>query len=108
MGVRQLADGTPLVPSLIYPRRCLALPFMATSPSSLQPGPTSTSTSQTSRAPRTSQLFDFPDPDLPTELSDNGRLSVQHGRPPVITWKAARRQARDSGTLSGTSAEEEQ
>ena len=33
---------------------------------------------------------------------------VQRGHPPVITWKAARRRLRDSGTLSGTSAEEEQ
>src|SRR5690242_17614870 len=33
---------------------------------------------------------------------------VQRGRPPAITREAARRQARDSGTLSGTSAEEEQ
>ncbi len=33
---------------------------------------------------------------------------VQRRRPPVITWEAARREARDSGTLSGTSAEEEQ
>jgi hypothetical protein len=33
---------------------------------------------------------------------------VQRRRPPVIMREAARRQARDSGTLSGTSAEEEQ
>src|SRR6478752_3758182 len=33
---------------------------------------------------------------------------VQRRRPPAITWEAARRRARDSGTLSGTSAEEEQ
>jgi hypothetical protein len=33
---------------------------------------------------------------------------VQRRRPPVITREAARRPARDSGTLSGTSAEEEQ
>ena len=33
---------------------------------------------------------------------------VQRGRPPVITREAARGRARDSGTLSGTSAEEEQ
>src|SRR5690348_4615410 len=33
---------------------------------------------------------------------------VQRGHPPAITWEAARRRARDSGTLSGTSAEEEQ
>ena len=33
---------------------------------------------------------------------------VQRGRPPVIMREAARRRARDSGTLSGTSAEEEQ
>src|SRR5690348_12461664 len=33
---------------------------------------------------------------------------VQRGHPPAITWEAARRCLRDSGTLSGTSAEEEQ
>ena len=33
---------------------------------------------------------------------------VQRRRPPVIMREAARRRARDSGTLSGTSAEEEQ
>ena len=33
---------------------------------------------------------------------------VQRGHPPAITWEAARRRVRDSGTLSGTSAEEEQ
>ena len=33
---------------------------------------------------------------------------VQRGHPPAITWEAARRRLRDSGTLSGTSAEEEQ
>src|SRR5215472_102281 len=33
---------------------------------------------------------------------------AQRGHPPAITWEAARRRARDSGTLSGTSAEEEQ
>jgi hypothetical protein len=33
---------------------------------------------------------------------------VQRRRPPVTTRAAARRRARDSGTLSGTSAEEEQ
>ena len=33
---------------------------------------------------------------------------VQRRRPPVIMREAARRQAPDSGTLSGTSAEEEQ
>jgi hypothetical protein len=33
---------------------------------------------------------------------------VQRARPPAITREAARRRARDSGTLSGTSAEEEQ
>jgi len=33
---------------------------------------------------------------------------VQRGHPPVITREAARRRLRDSGTLSGTSAEEEQ
>src|SRR6516225_3247342 len=33
---------------------------------------------------------------------------VQRGRPPAITREAARRRLRDSGTLSGTSAEEEQ
>ena len=33
---------------------------------------------------------------------------VQRGHPPTITWEAARCRARDSGTLSGTSAEEEQ
>jgi len=33
---------------------------------------------------------------------------VQRRRPPAITREAARRCLRDSGTLSGTSAEEEQ
>jgi hypothetical protein len=33
---------------------------------------------------------------------------VQRKLPPVIMREAARRQARDSGTLSGTSAEEKQ
>src|SRR6516162_1898604 len=33
---------------------------------------------------------------------------VQRGRLPANTWEAARRRLRDSGTLSGTSAEEEQ
>src|SRR5437763_2174756 len=33
---------------------------------------------------------------------------VQRGHPRAITWEAARRRLRDSGTLSGTSAEEEQ
>jgi hypothetical protein len=33
---------------------------------------------------------------------------VQRGHPPAITREAARRRLRDSGTLSGTSAEEEQ
>ena len=33
---------------------------------------------------------------------------VQRGHPPAITWEAAHRRLRDSGTLSGTSAEEEQ
>jgi hypothetical protein len=33
---------------------------------------------------------------------------VQRRRPPTITWEAARRRLRDSGTLSGTSAKEEQ
>ena len=32
---------------------------------------------------------------------------VQRGRPPVIMRAAARRRARDSGTLSGTSVDEE-
>ena len=33
---------------------------------------------------------------------------VQRGHPPAITWEAAHRRLRDSGTLSGTSAEQEQ
>ena len=33
---------------------------------------------------------------------------VQGGHPPAITWEGPRRRMRDSGTLSGTSAEEEQ
>jgi len=33
---------------------------------------------------------------------------VQRGHPPAITWEVAHRRLRDSGTLSGTSAEEEQ
>jgi hypothetical protein len=33
---------------------------------------------------------------------------VQRGHPSAITWEASRRHLRNSGTLSGTSAEEEQ
>jgi len=32
---------------------------------------------------------------------------VQRGHPPAITWKAACRRLRDSGTLSGTSLRHE-
>jgi hypothetical protein len=90
-----------------YPHRYRLPSFTATS-SSLRQGPTSPSTSQRSRSACPNCLCVSGNHDRRRDDRIMAGYPVQRRRPPVIIREVARRQARDSGTLSGISAEEEQ
>jgi len=101
----RLADGTPLAHPLDLSESAGASPFTAIS-SSPRPGRTSPSTTWPLHGSYEIVLCPA------ATVGRHGHrimagYPVQRRRPPAIAREAARRQARDSGTLSGTSAEEE-
>jgi hypothetical protein len=104
--VRRLADGTLFADPLDLAEPAWASPFMATSSSPRSAG-TSRSTSQPLHDPYEIASCSAASADRYDHRIMAG-YPVQRRHPPVIMREAARRRMRDSGTLSGTSAEEEQ
>jgi hypothetical protein len=100
-------DATPVIPPL-HRRESVQAVVIHSDVTSPGPGPTSSSTSQRSGGLRAGCRLFLGTNDRPVKRLIMAGYPVQRGLPPAITREAARRRLRNWGTLSGTSAEEEQ